>query len=814
MGRIVAHVCERMTSTRLLQIVLGVILAVLVAAGLFTSAMIRDRQHSLQNLFRYDVAYTSSQAVIEFERLQSALLELEQSHTADALAEVQLRFEILYNRMQILDQGDYRRFVELSPQRSATVSQLREAVHDLDAIIPAADVDLNAGALLRITRPIERDLVGLASEANRYGSDLVAQDHYSLLKLHQRFASLTIGLVLCGLVLGGGVVWHNRLLVRANANVQRATGDLKRAAADLAQANAAVAKANDELRVQNRLLSEKEDALRAQNALFNAALNNMSQGLCMFDDDMRLMVFNTQFERLFHLRSIGDHGDDAPAQPLPSLRELMPDLVAEIEENIRRDRAATFETECYDGRIIAVSQQPMTERGWVATFEDVTDQRRAQARIAHMARHDGLTNLPNRYAFRERIQEALKECAESGSMLAVMCLDLDNFKEVNDTLGHPVGDALLCAAAERLAGCIRDTDMVARFGGDEFAILQPHIDRFDDAEGLAIRLVNEMRKPFLISGEFVYATASLGIAVAPKHGDDPDLLQKNADLALYAAKAEGRRTYRFFTSEMDERLTSRHVLERDLRQAIAAGEMELHYQPVVDLRTMKMTGLEALLRWTHSVHGVVPPSKFIPLAEEAGLIGDIGRWVLSEACTDATRWPPNLRVSINLSAAQFAHGDIVDDIRTALIRAGLRPDRLIVEITESLLLTESMSTLDTLHRLKALGIAIAMDDFGTGYSSLSYLRKYPFDRIKIDRSFLNSAGRPDQNTAIIRTIVQLGTALGMTTVAEGVETESDLEMLMAAGCAEGQGYLFSPPVPRDKVFDILSVHERKMSKVA
>ena len=456
----------------------------------------------------------------------------------------------------------------------------------------------------------------------------------------------------------------------------------------------------------------------------------------------------------------------------------------------------------------------MTEGGWVATFEDVTDQRRAQARIAHMARHDGLTNLPNRYAFRERIQEALKECAESGSMLAVMCLDLDNFKEVNDTLGHPTGDALLCAAAERLAGCIRDADMVARFGGDEFAILQSHIDRFDDAERLAGRLVDEMRKPFLIDGELVYATASLGIAIAPKHGNDPDMLQKNADLALYAAKADGRRTYRFFESEMDERLTNRHILERDLRQAIAAGELDLHYQPVVDLRTMKPTGLEALLRWTHKVHGVVPPSKFIPVAEESGLIGDIGRWVLAEACADATRWPDHLKVSVNLSAAQFTHGDIVEDVRGALGRAGLLPGRLVVEITESLLLTESMSTLDTLHRLKALGIDIAMDDFGTGYSSLSYLRKYPFDRIKIDRAFLNSTGRTDQNAAIIQTIVQLGAALGMTTVAEGVETEKDLEMLLAAGCLEGQGYLFSPPVPRERVFDILEKHERRMSKVA
>jgi EAL domain-containing protein (putative c-di-GMP-specific phosphodiesterase class I) len=265
---------------------------------------------------------------------------------------------------------------------------------------------------------------------------------------------------------------------------------------------------------------------------------------------------------------------------------------------------------------------------------------------------------------------------------------------------------------------------------------------------------------------------------------------------------------------MDERLTRRHALERDLRQAIAAGELDLHFQPVVNLHTFKTTGFEALLRWTHKVHGVVPPSKFIPVAEESGLIGDIGRWVLQEACATAARWPEHLRVSVNLSAAQFVHGDIVEDVRTALSRAGLRPERLIVEITESLLLTESTSTLDTLHRLKALGADIAMDDFGTGYSSLSYLRKYPFDRIKIDRAFLDSAARGNEGAAIIRTIVQLGGVLGMTTVAEGVETQRDLEVLIAAGCSEGQGYLFSPPVTRDRVYALIDRTERLMSKVA
>jgi diguanylate cyclase (GGDEF)-like protein len=632
-----------------------------------------------------------------------------------------------------------------------------------------------------------------------------------LLALHQRYAILTFGMIICGLGLVGMLTWNNRLLKRAHWDLSLTTADLQSTAADLATASSAVAAANEELRMQNQLLVEKEDALRAQNGLFDAALNNMSQGLCMFDSGMRAIVFNAQFERLF-----GSPQQDCTngSADIPSLRDMAPDLAPELEDNIRRDRAASFETACADGRIIAVAQQPMPEGGWVATFEDVTEQRRAQARIAHMARHDGLTNLPNRFAFRERIEVALAECEHDGGTLAVMCVDLDNFKAVNDTLGHPTGDMLLCAAAERLSACVRETDMVARFGGDEFAILQMCVEGRADAEHLGARLVEAMRKPFLLNGELVYGTGSIGIAVAPEHGSDPDQLLKNADLALYAAKADGRRTHRFFKREMDERLAARHAMERDLRLAIPRGEFELHYQPVVHLRTMRITGLEALLRWVHPTRGSVPPAQFVPLAEDTGLIVEIGRWVLLQACADAADWPPHLKVAVNLSAAQFAHGDIAADVASALRRSGVDPRRLVVEITESLLLSEKKGTLEALRALKALGVDIAMDDFGTGYSSLSYLRKYPFDRIKIDRSFVTTASRGEQGAAIIQTIVHLGASLGMTTIAEGVETERDLELVLAAGCSEGQGYLFSPPVPRSRVIDLVAGGRAAVSKVA
>jgi diguanylate cyclase (GGDEF)-like protein len=782
-----------MTSSKLVQIYLGAIAAALVAAAFYTYLAIDRREESLDSFSRNNVAYSASQAAIEFQRLQKALLAFSQTRSTTNLGEVTLRYEILHNRAAVLSHGEFAQFTATSPALRTVVINLQSAVEGLDPAFAGASPGLDAAPILARLASLEAPILGLAAEANRYGAERLTLGRQSLQELHRQFSGLSFALITCGLFLVGALTWHNRLLSLAHD--------------DLRDAKRAVETANVTLRRQNHELSEKEAALQSQNLLVNAALNNMSQGLCVFDASLRIVVCNRQFEALFP-----PAGGAAGGAKRASLAEIVPDIAPQLALNVRQDRAATFETERDDGSIVAVAQRPMSDGGWVATFEDVSEQRRAQARIAHMARHDGLTNLPNRYAFRERIQEALSEAEKKGGMLAVMCLDLDNFKGVNDSLGHPTGDALLCAAAERLARSVRESDMVARFGGDEFAILQPSIARVDDADHLAARIMDELRKPFLINGELVYATASIGIALSPRHGNDPDVLQKNADLALYAAKAEGKRTYRFFESVMDERLANRHTLERDLRRAIAAEELAVHYQPIVNLRTQKMTGLEALARWTHPLHGNVPPSTFIPVAEDAGLINQIGRWVLERACAEAARWPAHLRVAVNLSVAQFTQGDIVEDIRAALSRAGLRPERLTVEITESLLLAESITTLDTLHRLKALRVDIAMDDFGTGYSSLSYLRKYAFDRIKIDRDFVSTARQGEKNTAIIRAIVQLGQSLGMTTVAEGVETRADLEMLLAAGCVEGQGYLFSRPVPPEKALELIATEERAAPK--
>jgi diguanylate cyclase (GGDEF)-like protein/PAS domain S-box-containing protein len=434
----------------------------------------------------------------------------------------------------------------------------------------------------------------------------------------------------------------------------------------------------------------------------------------------------------------------------------------------------------------------------LTVIEDITERKRAEERIAHLAHHDALTNLPNRVLFRSQLEIALNQLRE-GEHLALLYLDVDHFKSINDTLGHPIGDELLRAVAGRLRRCAQMADTVARLGGDEFALIHMAIRHPQDCIPLLNSIYEAVRAPYELGGHHVVADVSIGVAIAPGDGTEPDELLKNADLALYGAKAEGRGTYRFFELDMDARMKERRVLELDLRKAIARGEFEIYYQPIRNIAEGRVVGCEALLRWNHPERGLVSPADFIPVAEETGLIIPIGEWVLRRACADAVTWPDGLKVAVNLSPAQFRSRSLVQAIFNAFATAGLNPDRLELEITETVLMQHTESTIEMLNQLRKIGVRIAIDDFGTGFSSLGYLRSFPISKLKIDRSFIRDLPDDADAFAIVRAVVGLANSLGIISTAEGVETEAQYEALREIGCSEMQGFLLSRPCPLSEV---------------
>jgi diguanylate cyclase (GGDEF)-like protein/PAS domain S-box-containing protein len=439
---------------------------------------------------------------------------------------------------------------------------------------------------------------------------------------------------------------------------------------------------------------------------------------------------------------------------------------------------------------------------------DITERKRAEARLTYMAQHDTLTALPNRNLLRQRMDEILVHARRSSDKAAVLVLGIDNFKAVNDTLGHGVGDKLLRAVAKRLRSMLREDDMLARLNSDEFTVVQSGLARPEDAVLLAKRLLEAVGEPYLLDDHSVVIGASIGIAMAPGDGDESEKLLKNADMALSRAKNDSRGTFSFFEAGMDARAQARRKIEADLREAIQNDVLRPHYQPLVDLSTGRIAGLEALVRWPHAERGMISPEEFIPIAEETGLINELGGLMLRRACMDAALWPDNARVAVNLSPAQFRAGNLLSVVMDALKQSGLPAKRLELEITETLLLEKSDHVLATLHALRALGVRISMDDFGTGYSSLSYLRSFPFDKIKIDQSFVRDLAANRDAQAIVRSIISLGIGLGVTITAEGVETEAELGCLRAEGCHEGQGFLFSPARPNIEIVGLLRLQRR------
>jgi len=560
----------------------------------------------------------------------------------------------------------------------------------------------------------------------------------------------------------------------------------------------------DNDRLQARLEQTLHELAR-QNEHFAAAINNMSHGLTMFDAAQTLVVANDRFRVMYDL-----------AVPLVTPGTTRDQLVVAIKgREIRTERTDDADTDASsvtrprhrewllaDGRTIETTEMRLPTGVSVELHEDATERRAATRRIAHMARHDALTALPNRIMFREHIEAALLN-THLEQPTAVLCIDLDQFKQVNDTLGHPVGDELLRIVAERLKHSIRAGDIVARLGGDEFAIVQGSEPQPNGSTQLARRVIDLLSKPFDVDGHRLIIGASIGISIAPFDGATSDILLMNADMALYRAKAEGRNTFRYFEPQMNATSQKRRQIETDMRLAIEEGQFELYYQPQIAIETNTVSGFEALIRWNHPVRGRIAPADFIPIAEETGLILQIGEWVLETACATAVTWPEQIRIAVNVSPLQVRKKGLTSTVARALEKSGLAPDRLELEITETVMLQDTDHTMAVLHALRAMGVRISMDDFGTGYSSLSYLRRFPFNKIKIDQSFVADIGNDENAALIVHAVTQLARSLGMSTTIEGVETDDQLSIVSRDGRGEVQGYLLSPPRPAHEVMALM-----------
>jgi len=563
---------------------------------------------------------------------------------------------------------------------------------------------------------------------------------------------------------------------------------------------------------QHRLSREQ---LTLEKQRLDRAVNNMTQGLLLFDAERRLVVCNQRYIDMYGLSAeivkpgCSFHDIIAHRKVTGSFTGDVDDYVARVLKGIHARNSMVVETS--DGRSIHILNEPLADGGWVATHEDITERRRIEERITHLAHYDALTDLPNRTMFHEHLREELAAVG-NGEEIAVHYIDIDEFKGVNDALGHLVGDELLKSVAASLRRCTGPADFVARLGGDEFAIVQSAVTSLDQVNELVARIFEAIRSPFDCLGHHLITDASIGIALAPEHGTALDQILKNADMAMYAAKSAGRRTYRFFEPEMDAKARERRQLESDLRHAIAQGGLEVYYQPCLSLKDDRITGCEALVRWRHPERGMVSPAEFIPIAEDTGLINEIGEWVLATACRDAASWPDDIRLAVNVSPVQFKSGTLALKIMAALAASNLPASRLELEITEAVLIRDDDAALTILHQLRAIGVRIALDDFGTGYSSLSYLHRFPFDKIKIDRCFVDDIAGPDGSASIVQAVVNLAAARRMTTTAEGVETEEQQRLLRALGCSEMQGYLFSAAKPADKVLELFALHRSRLAQ--
>jgi diguanylate cyclase (GGDEF)-like protein len=548
---------------------------------------------------------------------------------------------------------------------------------------------------------------------------------------------------------------------------------------------------------RRRKLTIATGTLKDTNARFSTALAHMSQGLCMVDASLRIVVANERYRELFEL-------PDKLVQPGTNLGKILEYRVAAGKYGgppLNGDVTAYLShsdefQEDLNGRVVLTRCKRTNEEGWLTTHEDITERRKNEEQVLFLAHHDALTGVANRVAFLEKIADASARHRQLGERFNVFVLDLDRFKQVNDTFGHPAGDDVLRQVVDRVKSTMRETDVLARLGGDEFALLQSvENDPRGAAQSLASRIIDVIAEPFVIAGENITVGTSIGIALAPEHGTTSNDLLKMADLALYHTKSKGGNNYAFFDPTFSAAANDQQQVENELRSALTHGQLELHYQPIVDAMTLEVRGAEALIRWRHPQNGLIPPDRFIQVAEACGLITRIGEWVLLAACTEAAGWPSSIKLSVNLSAVQFRSAGLVDHVISALAQSSLPPERLELEITETTLVQNQSECLSIIRQLKAFGISIALDDFGTGYSSLSHLITFPLDKIKIDKSFTQNMTKRSDCAAIISAVLALAQSLNLATTAEGVETDEQLQLLRIAGVSTVQGYLIKKPCP-------------------
>lgn len=790
------------------RVVLLTVLAGFALAASYTLYVSIQQGQTVERLATYDDAFDAAQGTIELMRLQNAVAGYALNLPGSSANLVEIRFWIVENRASVLSRASFTGFIAGHPEIAGVVKQLKDQLEEVRRLVPHLREPGVAKEAILALEALDAPMTQLTSITSELVGDQFRSDQERLQTLHLTFSGLMFALIAVGVSLLVLLLRDNRLVSDANENLRFLADNLRAKRAELKAANETVAAANLELRVQNDELRSRDEALRIQNNRFDAALNNMSHGLAMVDWDRRLIVANDRFRAMFNIplesriegRKIGDVFEELASRTLWPFDIII--RLKELSEASVAHRHGQFLVESSD-RALQVNHVAMSDGGWVAIYDDITERRKIEAHTDFLAHHDALTQLPNRLMLARCLDQALRARKRDG-FFALLLLDVDHFKYVNDTLGHLAGDNLLVEVASRLRRCIGDGDMVARLGGDEFAILYRNPTSREDVRQLAERIVSSLGERYEIEGRHLLVSVSLGIAIFDSASQDTEKLLRNADIALYRAKSEGRATWRFFEPAMESEVLYRAALAADIREANGRGELDLVFQPIYDIATSKIAQFEALLRWNHPFLGAISPAQFIPIAEETRLIIPIGEMVLRRACETAVTWPDHIRLAVNLSPVQLDDLGFVQVVRTILTETGLAPTRLEFEITEGALLGEKASVRQNLEALRALGVTLALDDFGTGYASLSYLKRFPFDKIKIDRSFVSGLDAESESRVIVEAVISLATRLGLVTTAEGIERSSQWDLLAAAGCHFAQGYYLGRPASSTTVRDMLA----------